>query len=87
MSAHQFEFILFDLDGTFNYALTGSGVNDVSTAIMVGDRKHDILGAKENGLKSIGVLFGYGDRQELEEAGADYIAESVAGLRKILSHT
>ena len=40
---------------------------------MVGDRSHDILGAKTNGLSSMGVLYGYGDRAELEEAGAESI--------------
>ena len=41
--------------------------------LMVGDREHDIFGAKENGLDSMGVLYGYGSREELCEAGADYI--------------
>lgn len=44
---------------------------------MIGDRHHDINGAKTNGLDSIGVLFGYGDRDELETAGATYIAETI----------
>lgn len=43
---------------------------------MVGDRKHDIIGAKTNGLSSIGVLYGYGSKEELLEAGANYIANS-----------
>ena len=42
-----------------------------SQAVMIGDRKHDIQGAKTNGLQCIGVLWGYGDRKELEMAGAD----------------
>lgn len=53
-------------------------------AVMVGDRKHDILGARQNGLESVGVLYGYGDRQELEEAGADYLAEQAADIAKFL---
>lgn len=53
---------------------------------MVGDRKHDIIGAKENNIDSIGVLYGYGDREELEKAGANYIVNDIAGLRnKLLS--
>ncbi len=48
--------------------------------VMIGDREHDILGAKENGIQSVGVLFGYGSRRELEEAGADRIAETVEDL-------
>ena len=44
---------------------------------MVGDRKHDILGAKENGLPCIAVLYGYGNKTEFEEAGADVIIEDI----------
>lgn len=55
-----------------------------SETIMVGDRKHDIIGAAKNGLKSVGVLFGYGGLKELKEAGADRIAGSVSELEKIL---
>ncbi len=66
------------------YALEISGIKDKSEAIMIGDRKYDILGAKENGLDSMGVLFGFGDRAELTEAGADYIAESVADIIKYI---
>jgi len=51
---------------------------------MVGDRKHDIIGAKKNGIDSIGVLFGYGNREELETAGATYIAETVKDIGKII---
>lgn len=57
---------------------------DLRRVVMVGDRKHDILGAKENGLDSIGVLYGYGDRPELEAAGATYIAPTVADLEALL---
>ena len=44
---------------------------------MIGDREHDIFGAKENGIKSCGVLFGFGKREEFQKAGADYIVEKV----------
>ncbi len=57
------------------YALEKLGVSDNSEAVMIGDREYDIIGAKENGLDSIGVLFGYGSRDELEQAGAVYIGE------------
>ena len=53
-------------------------------SLMIGDRKYDILGAKANRVTSMGVLYGYGDRSELQAAGADYIAESVADLRRLL---
>ena len=51
---------------------------------MVGDRKFDIEGAKAFGLTSIGVSFGYAAENELEEAGADYIVDSVEELQEIL---
>lgn len=59
------------------YALERNDITDYAEAVMVGDRMHDIEGAKAVGLVSIGVLFGYGSREELEEAGADRIAETV----------
>ncbi|MBP5331409.1 MAG: HAD hydrolase-like protein [Lachnospiraceae bacterium] len=64
------------------YVLKEYGVDDLSEAIMIGDREHDIFGAKDAGLKSMGVLYGYGDREELEKAGADIIAERVEDISK-----
>lgn len=61
------------------YALESSQKQPRS-AIMVGDRFHDIEGAKENNMDSIGVLFGYGDRKELEQAGATYIVEEPGNI-------
>lgn len=55
------------------HVLAGSNITDRGTALMIGDRKYDILGAKTVGIDSAGVLYGYGDRAELEAAGADYI--------------
>lgn len=66
------------------YSLGLCGDPAPETVVMVGNRKHDVEGAKNNGLQSIGVLYGYGGRPELEKAGADVIAESVERLRKIL---
>jgi len=53
-------------------------------AVMVGDRRHDVAGAHETGLPCIGVLYGYGGREELEKAGAEFIAEDLDGLRELL---
>ena len=53
---------------------------DRADVLMIGDRAEDIRGAKENGIASCGVLYGYGSRKELEDAGADYIAETAADL-------
>ena len=57
------------------YALREFGV-DPGTAIMVGDREHDIHGAAENGIPAIGITWGYGDRAELEGAGAAAVFDS-----------
>lgn len=51
--------------------------------VMIGDRKFDILGAKKNNMRSLGVLWGYGDRKELEEAGADQIFAEPKELVKL----
>ena len=66
------------------YALEGAKVSDLSKVIMVGDREHDIIGAKENNIKSIGVLYGYGDVIELTQARADYIAKNTKELLNII---
>ncbi len=52
---------------------------------MVGDRKYDIEGAKANCLKCVGVTYGYGDRAELEKAGADFIASSPEEIPDVIS--
>ena len=59
-------------------------MTDKSTVLMIGDREHDIIGAKKNGIDSLGVLYGYGSREELEAAGADYIAATVEELTESL---
>ena len=51
---------------------------------MIGDRKFDVEGAHRCGLPAVGVLFGYGDRAEMEAAGADYIAEDIHALRDLI---
>ena len=48
--------------------------------IMIGDRKHDIIGANQNGIASIGVLYGYGCEKELTEVSATYIVKDVEEL-------
>ena len=57
---------------------------DPSETVMVGDRKHDVLGAAENGLPCIGVLYGYGSRAELVEAGAAALAADLGELSALL---
>ena len=77
-------------DGDFNtkratktavieYVLETNKIMDRGFAIMVGDKSHDIVGAGNAGLKSVGVLYGYGDLEEFE--GANYIVKNVEDLR------
>jgi phosphoglycolate phosphatase len=66
------------------YAISQMNAPDLSRLIMIGDREQDILGAKQMGIDSIGVLYGYGDRPEHEKAGATYIAEKVENILPLL---
>lgn len=58
------------------YALAQCEVTERARVVMIGDREHDIYGAGKQGLDSVGVLFGFGSRKELEAAGADYIVNT-----------
>ena len=66
------------------YALDTANITDISEVIMVGDREYDVLGAKELGIDSVGVLYGYGSREELESAGAPHIASTVEDILKFI---
>ncbi|MBD2252416.1 HAD family hydrolase [Nostoc parmelioides] len=57
-----------------------------STVVMVGDRLHDIIGAKLNHVTAIGVTYGYGTEEELKIHGADLIAHSPEEINKLLVH-
>ncbi len=74
---------LIEKSDIISYAFKNSGLSK-DNAMMVGDRSFDILGAKEQGVTSAGVLWGYGDREELETSGADIIFERVEDIEKIL---
>lgn len=67
-----------------DYVLDELKITDKSKVVMVGDREHDIIGARKNGLDSIGVLFGYGSREELENAEATHIAPTVEDIYPII---
>ncbi len=66
------------------YALDKAGADDLSQVIMIGDRKHDVLGANEIGVKCAYILYGYGNLQEAQEYKADYIIDTVDNLEKFL---
>lgn len=66
------------------YVMKSNGLTDTSDIVMIGDRKHDILGAKAVGLDSVGVLYGYGNREEFKSAGATYIVKDFQELTQLL---
>jgi len=81
-----------ELDGSrsdkhevIEYVIKMLKITDRGNTLMLGDRKHDIIGAKKAGIKSAGVLWGYGSEEELKTAGADYIARDIAELRELLN--
>ena len=72
-------------DEVIAYALNSCGITDLQSVVMIGDREHDIIGANKVGIVSIGVLYGYGDLQELEAAGATYIAKDTTEIYEIVT--
>ena len=68
-----------------SHALAELKVTNRQGVVMIGDREHDIHGAKEHELESIGVLWGYGDEAELATAGATYITNTVSDLHNLLT--
>lgn len=73
-----------DKTEVIEYVLETCGIENRKQVLMVGDRSHDIIGAKNAGIHSMGVLFGYGSQEELETAGAEYIAKNPEDIKKIL---
>ena len=51
---------------------------------MIGDRKFDVLGAREVGFDCVGVLYGYGDLDEMKRANAKYVVGTVVELKQLL---
>lgn len=70
--------------GVIRYALKALGITDTSKIVMIGDRKYDVLGAAENNIETIGVLYGFGDEAELLKAGAKHIAPTPADILKFV---
>lgn len=57
---------------------------DPPGCVMVGDRSYDVDAAVANGIKAVGVTYGYGTAKELQDAGASHLAETVHELKKVL---
>lgn len=66
------------------YVMKENGLTRTEDIVMIGDRKHDVLGAKAVGLNSVGVLYGYGSRDEFQAAGATYIVDTLKELEELL---
>ena len=71
-------------DQVIAHALSMIYEKDPRSIIMVGDRMHDVLGARTHGIDCVGVLYGYGSKGELGDAGAIAIAQTVNDLKDLL---
>ncbi|HEM2541832.1 TPA: HAD family hydrolase [Streptococcus suis] len=92
--AHYFDVIAgasLDSSRISKANVIGYAINQLETfpkqAVMIGDREHDIEGARMHQLPAIGVLYGYGNKQEFEKAGATMIVETVQDLKRVLLTT
>ena len=89
---HHFEHVFgSELDGRrvdksdlLAYALQTVAVDPAKT-LMIGDRSHDMVGAKNNGMQAIGVLYGYGSQDELIGAGALHVCETPQAILSCIS--
>ncbi|MBO7217266.1 MAG: HAD family hydrolase [Clostridia bacterium] len=66
------------------YALRKIGSPDIASCIMIGDTAFDVIGANAFGMDSIAVTYGYGKKEDMEAAGATYIADTPYEIKKIL---
>lgn len=73
-----------DKQEVIRYALQKACVTDLSQALMIGDRHFDVTGAHQVGISAVGVCYGFGTREELIQAGADALADTVPQLRTLL---
>jgi phosphoglycolate phosphatase len=80
-----------EFDGTrsakaevIQYVFEKLRITDLTKVLMIGDRKHDIIGGKENSIDTLGVAYGYGSLEELQEAAPTYISRDVMGILDIV---
>ncbi|HEL2219612.1 TPA: HAD family hydrolase [Streptococcus suis] len=92
--AHYFDIIAgasLDSSRLSKADVIGYAINQLEAfpkhGVMIGDREHDIEGARRHQLPAIGVLYGYGSKQEFEKAGATMIVETIQDLKRILLTT
>lgn len=80
-----------NLDGTrsskaeiISYIIAKLNINTMEDMVMIGDRKHDVIGAQWNNIDSIGVSYGYGTIEELRSVNPTFIVDSISELSKLL---
>jgi len=66
------------------YVIKEYGISDLSKVLMVGDRHYDINAARQIGIDSVGVLYGYGSEEEFKKAGATYIVATPGDIINLL---
>jgi phosphoglycolate phosphatase len=71
-----------DKSDLLGYALQTAGIDPLK-AMMIGDRSHDMIGARNNGMTAVGILYGYGSKEELVEAGAHHVCPTP---QRLLDH-
>ena len=81
-----------NLDGTrvdkaviISFTINKLKIEELEQTVMIGDRKHDIIGALKNNVDSIGVVYGYGTLEELKAVKPTYIVDSIKGLYEALT--
>lgn len=81
-----------ELDGTrknkkdvIAYCLQQERLN-VDDCLMIGDRKHDVIGAHLNRIQCVGVLYGYGSKEEFENNDCEYIAKNLKELKEVIEN-
>jgi phosphoglycolate phosphatase len=84
ISAVEFEGGPLEKKDVITNALNAINITDKTSVAMVGDRKYDILGAKETGITAIGAGYGFAEDGELADAGADYVFDTVNELKNFL---
>lgn len=80
-----------NLDGTrsakseiIKYIISEYGIKDLRKVVMIGDRKYDVAGGKQNDIDTIAVTYGYGSYDELREAGPTNIIDSINDILNII---
>lgn len=79
--------VVVDKEVILAKALSDLKITDHSAVVMIGDRRHDVEAAKAHAVDSIGVLWGYGDRRELEDEGATHIVSTASEIQQLILPT